>query len=159
MVDRVVVCVDAERPQVGQIGGAAADQAPMLVEIAARWVLALGMSLTILNVAAPLVTLSGTAGTDDLEKWLADLADDASFPELDVDTFVEVNPVGTVNGVRSYLAAHPTGLLVVAAHAQDGLDRLIHGATSAEITAASTVQPSSYRSVDEETSHDPWRTE
>ena len=97
------------------------------------------MTLTILNVAAPKVTLTGTAGNDSLEDWMARLAAGASHHHLDVDTHVEVDPVGTVEGVRSYLAAHPAGLLVVSTRARDGLDRLVHGATAAGITAASTI--------------------
>jgi nucleotide-binding universal stress UspA family protein len=137
-IDRVVVCVDADR--------SAADDATLtrsagsaLVEVAAGWALTLGMSLTILNVAAPKVTLTRTVGTDELEDWMARLAAGAAHYHVGVDSHVEVDPVGTVEGVRSYLAAHPAGLLVVSTRARDGLDRLVHGATAAGITAASTI--------------------
>lgn len=97
------------------------------------------MSLTILTVAMPKVTLSGTGGDNLLNDWMAHLAEDASTTGLDVDIHVEADPIGTVDGVRSYLAAHPAGLLVVSTQARDGLDRLVHGATAAGITAASTI--------------------
>ena len=137
-IDRVVVCVDADRSAAGD-ASLTRRAGSALVEVAAGWALSLGMSLTILNVAAPKVTLTGTVGTDELEDWMARLAADAALRHLDVDTHVEVDPVGTVEGVRSYLGAHPAGLLVVSTHARNGLDRLVHGATAAGITAASTI--------------------
>jgi nucleotide-binding universal stress UspA family protein len=139
IIDRVVVCVDADCPPSGDADPLTRTAASILVEIAARWAITLGMSLTVLNVAAPKVTLTGTAGSDELENWMTRLATDASLRRLDVDTVVQVDPVGTVEGVRSYLGAHPAGLLVVSTHARNGLDRLVRGATAAAITAASTI--------------------
>jgi nucleotide-binding universal stress UspA family protein len=138
-VDRVVVCIDADRPSAGDLGSLPRSAASELVEVAAGWAITLGMSLTILNVAAPKVTLIGTEGRDGLEDWIARLAADEAGHHLDVDTHIEVDPIGTVEGIRSYLAAHPAGLLVVSTRARDGLDRLVHGATAAGITAASTI--------------------
>jgi len=138
-IDRVVVCVDADRSPADEGGSLRRNAASALVEVAAVWAIALRMSLTILNVAAPKVTLTGTARTDELEDWMARLAAGAAHYHLDVDTHVEVDPVGTVEGVRSYLATHPAGLLVVSTSARNGLDRLVHGATAAGITAASTI--------------------
>ena len=138
-IDRVVVCVDADDAPCGDGGSPSLSAASALVDVAACWARALGMSLTILNVAASKVTLDGTGGTDELEDWMTRLKVDASLHHHDVDTHVEVDPVGTANGVRSYLAAHPAGLLVVSTHARNGLDRLVHGATAAGLTAASTI--------------------
>jgi len=138
-IDGVVVCVDAGPSGRGDVDAPSLSAAAQVVSAAAGWAAALQMSLTILHVAAPRVTLSGTADTHDLDNWMADLAGTAAATGIDVDQHVQEDPIGTVEGVRSYLAANPAGLLVVSTHARDGLDRLAHGATAAAITAASTI--------------------
>jgi len=137
--DRVVVCVDRDSSHHDVDDGSFPDESSALVGIAAYWAHLLGMSLTILAVAVPVISLAGINDTDALNDWLAGLATRGSAHDIDIDVHVEVDPVGTVEGIRSYLAAHPSGLLVVSTHARGGIDRLVHGATAAGITAASTI--------------------
>lgn len=135
-IGRVVVCVDAERSdaEVATPGVSAA-----VVGLAAQWALALGMSLTIVHVAPPFFPLSDGVVPEESQRWLAHLARTVAVPGLVVDTHLESDPIGVVDGIRTHLHAHPAGLVVVAAHARTGVDRVLHGATAAGITAASNV--------------------
>lgn len=137
-IGRVVVCVDAEHSaaELAHPGAAAS-----CVDTAARWAHALRMSLTILHVAAPVFPLSDGVTVEESNRWLVHLAASAaaSAPGLAIDVHLEEDPIGVVDGVRSYLAKHPAGLVVVAAHVRTGVDRLVHGSTAAGISASSSI--------------------
>jgi len=132
-VDRLVVCVD-DAPE-----GSAPSTAAATVEVAARWASALAMSLTVLHVVTPTVSLSGEAHGGERAPWLVRLAEQARMHVAHVDVRVENDPIGVADGVRTHLAAHPAGLLAVSTHARSGLDRVVHGAAGASIVAASTI--------------------
>ena len=123
----IVACVDDT---------VAADAAVM---VAADWASALAMSLTILTVSVPPVSLSGDERSDDLESSLQRLRDLLADRSFDTRTHVQSDPLGPAAGVTTYLSANPAGLLVVSTHARSGLSRLIGGATAASIVAASRV--------------------
>jgi nucleotide-binding universal stress UspA family protein len=138
-IDRLVVCVTPNRSDRTSDTADLVHDARTLVEIGSRWAFALGMSLTVLHVEEPVITTSSIFGNGGIGNWMVHLADQASAHGIDVDVHVEVDPIGTVAGVRSYLVAHPAGLLVVSTHAREGIDRIVHGATAAGITEASTI--------------------
>jgi nucleotide-binding universal stress UspA family protein len=138
-VERVVVCVDVDQSQPGCSDAGPFNDASQLVKVGADWACALGMSLTLLTVTAPMVTIAGSIDVDGMEDWMARLAAGVAAPDVAVDLHVEIDPISVVDGVCRHLAARPAGLLVVSTHARDGLDRLVHGATAAGITAASPI--------------------
>ncbi|MEP7045904.1 MAG: universal stress protein [Ilumatobacteraceae bacterium] len=123
----IVACVDDT---------VAADAAVM---VAAEWADALAMSLTILTVSVPPISLSGDERSDDLYSSLQRLRDLLVDRSLDVRTHVQSDPLGAAAGVSTYLAANPAGLLVLSTHARSGLSRLVGGATATSIVAASRV--------------------
>lgn len=84
---RIVACVDDT---------SAAKEA---VTAAADWASALGMSLTILTVAEPAVTLSGKEGSDKLESFLHRLRDLVTDQSVDVSTHLQFDPLGPASGV------------------------------------------------------------
>ena len=126
-VNRIVACVDDT---------AAAAAA---VTVAADWASALGMSLTILTVAAPAVTLSGYKRSDTLESCLERLRDLVTDRSVNVSTHRQYDPLGPASGVSTYLSANPSGLLVVSTHARSGISRLIGGTAATNIIAAAPV--------------------
>jgi len=126
-VNRIVACVDDT---------AAAAAA---VTVAADWASALSMSLTILTVAAPAVTLSGDERSDTLESCLERLRDLVTDRSVDVSTHLQFDPLGPASGVSRYLSANPCGLLVVSTHARSGISRLIGGTAATNINAAAPV--------------------
>lgn len=126
-VDRIVVCVD-DTP--------AADAA---VTVAADWAKALAMSLTILTVAVPTVSLSGEDASNQIEAALQRLCGLVAGRSIDVGAHLAYDPLGPAAGVSTYLSANPAGLLVVSTHARSGVSRLVRGATAASIVAVANV--------------------
>jgi nucleotide-binding universal stress UspA family protein len=119
-VPRVVVCVDTT------------DASEQILPVAVQWADALDASLTILTVA------DGDAGwvrRDQIEA----LVERWSGAGVDVDGHVQIDPIDVAEGVRAHLAQRPAGLVALASHARDGLERVRLGATAAGIVRASVV--------------------
>jgi nucleotide-binding universal stress UspA family protein len=128
----VVACVD------GSVDSEAA------LPYAARWAAALAVPLTILTVAEDSITnLSGHRsnrfGPSSPEQYVEDLARRHRSAASHVVGQVQYDPISVQSGVRSFGGSHPVGLVVLAAHARTGRERLRFGATAAEIVAASTA--------------------
>lgn len=134
-VPRLVACVD---------GTAVSER---LVPVAARWSVALGMSLTIVTVAEPSspplrpdATWNRRHGPDgDADAYVARLGDKSKDLGPHVTAEVVYDPISPADGVRTYLDQHPAGLVAVTTNARTGLRRVLLGAGAANIVHASTA--------------------
>jgi nucleotide-binding universal stress UspA family protein len=126
-VDRIVACVD-DTP--------AADEA---VRVGADWAQRLAMSLTILTVATPSVSLSDDDRTAPAEATVERLRGLVDAAAVNVSIHVVHDPIGPASGISAYLAEHPAGLVLVSTHARSGVERLVGGGTAADIVAAVRV--------------------
>ena len=126
-VKRIVACVDDT---------ASADA---VVMAAGDWANVLEMSLTILTVFVPAVSLSGDEHSDERGSFLERMHDLLADRSIDVSTHAQSDPLGVAAGVSTYLSSNPAGLLVVSTHARSGLSRLIDGDTATSIIAAANV--------------------
>ena len=126
---------------------AAVDGSPASEEVlpvAAQWASALGMRLAIVTVAEDAsLNASGHRsnrfGPDDPEGYVEGLAE--RWSEVLAGTTGEVvrDPIGPASGLRSHLAVQRAGLVAVATHVRDGLDRFRLGSTSADIVRVSSA--------------------
>lgn len=135
-VPRLVACVD---------GSADSEQ---VLPIAAAWAGALGMELTILQVAEPAPQGTVPAGTrshprrvpaDQAREHVAALAADWTDSGPEVTGAVALDPVSPAAGVRAHLRDRPAGLLATSTHARAGARRLWSGSVAAAIVHDSTV--------------------
>ena len=118
-----------------------------VLPVAAAWADALDMRLTIVTVAepcprpvregAPWRRAHGPDG--DADEYVRQLGERWAPVLPGVRTQVVYDPIGPAEGITDYLSTHPTGLIVVASHLRSGLDRVVFGATGADIVRASTV--------------------
>jgi len=131
-VRHLVACVD----------GSQASEA--VLPEAARWATLLEMRLSILTVAEETVVAGGGPapnrfGPPDPRAYVDGLADRWAEVVPGARPEVVADPIGVASGVRSYLAAEPSGLVAVTTHARSGLERVRMGAAAAEIVSTSTA--------------------
>ena len=131
-VGRVVACVSVDEPVPD-------FDTLSTVWAASDWARAFDMPLTVLTVAVPSNEISRSAQTEVIEARLHGIVGHVGSGPMLPDIAVQYDPISVAAGVRTYLSAHPAGLLVVSTHARSGIDRLVHGAAAARIIAESPV--------------------
>jgi nucleotide-binding universal stress UspA family protein len=131
---RIVACVDGS------------EASELVLPAASGWARALGMSLTILTVVEdvpePLepVPRTGRYGSiSDAESYVEELARRWHGTACDVDGQVVRSPIGPASGISRHLDQQPAGLVAVSTHARSGFDRVLRGATAANIVRASVA--------------------
>jgi nucleotide-binding universal stress UspA family protein len=133
-VRRVVACVDGSGPS------------EQVLPLAAAWARALGMSMTILTVIEdtlpPLRPERPNRRYDnhpDAESYVDALVEQWRTNVPDLDGEVGRSPTGPASGVRAHLDRRPGGLVAVTTHARSGMQRVLLGATAANIVHASVA--------------------
>ena len=134
-VDHIVACVDGTR------------DAELGLPVAAAWADALGMKLSLVTVAEPCpppVRIGAPwrrhhGPNEDADEYVRRLAEHWAFAAPGVDAAVVYDPIGPAPGMKTYLAAHPTGLIAVTSHVRAPLSHLVLGSGAAAIVHASTA--------------------
>lgn len=134
-VPRLIACVD----------GSASSEA--VLPVAAAWSATLGMALTILAVADPVLppmdggySWNRRYGPDgDADIYVGSLVVEWKVHAPQVTGEVVYDPIGPSSGVKAYLDRCPAGLLAVTTHARQGWRRLLFGAGAAGIVRVADV--------------------
>jgi nucleotide-binding universal stress UspA family protein len=134
-VHHLVACVD----------GTAMSE--LVVPVAAAWADTLGMRLTLVTVAepSPAPTRIGAEwrrhhGPDtDADEYTRALEERWGGTAPGLGAEVVYDPISPAEGMRTYLAAHPAGLIAVASHLRAGFERVVFGAAAADIVRVSTA--------------------
>ena len=134
-VDHLVACVD---------GTPGSERG---LPVAAAWAHALGMRLTIVTVAEPCpppVRIGAPwrrqhGPNEDADDYVRRLREQWALEAPGLETFVVYDPISAADGMKDYLAAHPTGLIAVTSHLRDPLARLVLGSGAADIVHTSTA--------------------
>lgn len=133
-VPRIVACVDGS------------ETSEEVLPIATAWAVALGMSLTILTVAA---NTPAPGRSDDHQSRYGPGTGPDAYIEALVHRWNEVlpatdgevvrDPISPARGVKAHLDKRPAGLVAVTTHARSGMDRVRFGAQAASIVRLSVV--------------------
>ena len=131
-VGGVVACVDGS------------PQSEAVLPVAAQWAVALAVRLSILTVAEDAASALGSDrpnrfGPTDPRRYVDTLADRWQQAAPGAVGEVVFDPIGVASGVRAPLAAKPAGLVAVTTSARSGLDRVLLGATAADIVRTSSA--------------------
>lgn len=134
-VPRLVACVDGT------------GSSERVLPLAAAWAKALGMTLTVITVAEPrppplradAAWLRAHGPREDADAWAARLAERWRHAAAAFNVHVVYDPLSPAEGVKSYLAEHPAGMIALTTHARSGLKRAVLGANAAAIVHASTA--------------------
>lgn len=132
---RLVACVD---------GSSSSER---VLPVAAAWATVLGMSLTILTVAEPSPPpLRSDArwhrhlGPDeDAEAYIRRIGERWKDAGLELETHVSYDPIGSADGVETYLNSHSAGMIAVTTHARRGLTRFVFGSDATDIVHRATA--------------------
>jgi nucleotide-binding universal stress UspA family protein len=129
-VSRLVACVDGS------------PQSESVLPVAARWASTLGMRMTILTVAEQTaLTARGDVvnsfGPPEPERYVEQLAETWSGPELHAVGQVVFDPIGVAAGLTAHLAKEPAGLVAVSTRGRTGLERIRLGTIAADIVRSS----------------------
>lgn len=133
--DHLVACVD---------GTPASERG---IPLAAAWARALGTKFTIVTVAEPCpppIRIGSPwrrhhGPDEDADQYLRRLSEQWALEVPGLDTAIVYDPISAAAGMRTYLAAHPTGLVAVTSHLRGPLAHLVFGSGAAGIVHASTV--------------------
>jgi nucleotide-binding universal stress UspA family protein len=134
-VDHLVACVD---------GTPGSERG---LPVAAAWAHALGMKLTIVTVAEPCpppVRIGDPwrrrhGPDEDADDYVRRLGEQWALDAPGLETFVVYDPISAGDGIKDYLASHPTGLIAVTSHLRDPLARLVRGSGAAGIVQTATA--------------------
>ena len=134
-VDHLVACVDGT------------PDSELGLAVVAAWGDALGMKVTVVTVAEPCppplrigVPWRRHHGpNEDADEYVRRLREQWALAAPGLDTAVVYDPISPASGMKDYLAAHPTGLVVVTSHVRDPLPHLVFGSGAAEIVHTSTA--------------------
>jgi nucleotide-binding universal stress UspA family protein len=133
-VPRIVACVDGS------------DTSEQILPLATAWASALDMSVTILTVVgdepvpSEQLTETGYGAHGDDEMYIDKLVQQWRRDLPDLDGEVVRDPIGPASAIRSHLDQRPAGLVALIAHGRSGIQRVLGGATAADIVYAS-VEP------------------
>jgi nucleotide-binding universal stress UspA family protein len=132
--NRMLACVD---------GSAASEE---VLPVASAWARALGMSLTIVTVAAdvpspirPRPTEGEYVEGPTPESYIDDLVGRWQSDAIDVSGQVIRDAIGPARGIQAYQEEHNIGFAALTTHARSGLARVLFGAAAANIVHASLV--------------------
>ncbi len=114
--------------------------------VAAAWAHALGRKLTIVTVAEPCpppVRIGDPwrrrhGPDEDADDYVRRLREQWSPDAPGLETVVVHDPISAGDGIKDYLASHPTGLIAVTSHLRDPLARLVHESGAADIVQTAT---------------------
>ena len=76
---------------------------------------------------------------EDADDYVRRLREQWALDAPDLETFVVYDPISAGDGIKDYLASHPTGLIAVTRPLRDPFARLVHGSGAAGIVQTATA--------------------